>query len=274
MPMGRLQQTFRVLGLLILAAAVAAPALAYTIVLKDGETIQAQEKYEIRNGRAFFTLTNGTETFIDADQIDVAKTERANQGGDLGATGILIDEGTAAQPPPTRTEDDRRSSLADLIRRGTAGPGSRPEAARPSTPARPREPEAEGTPRTTAGFVDLTAVPRRPLDDAQLATALRNQFLNQGIEEVQVFQGTAGSRPLVEVTTAAESTVLRAMVVGANALLQLREQFPDRLRELELLMVTPSGGRGGQFQMDPEMASQLMGRQLTPDDFFVRYVQF
>lgn len=262
--------------LVILAGAVAAPGLAYTIVLQDGSRVQAQEKYEIRNGRAYFTLTNGTRTFIEADQIDVAKTEQANRGGDLGATGILIDEGTETRPPAPKTNEDRRRSLADLIRQGNAGPANRPEPeSRRSAPAPSREPEpAETVPRTPAGYVDLTALPRESLDDAELAAALRSQFLNQGIEEVEVFQGTANTRPLVQVTTAAESTVLRAMVVGANALLQLREQFPDRLRELELLMVTPSGGRGGQFRIDPSMANQLMGRQLTPNDFFVQYVQF
>lgn len=262
--------------LVILAGALAAPGLAYTIVLKDGQQVQAQEKYEIRDGRAYFTLTNGTRTFIDADQIDVPKTEQANRSGDLGATGILIEEGET-RPPATapRTDEDRQRSLADLIRRGNAGPANRPgpEARRPPAPSREPEPEAD-VPRTAGGFVDLTALPRKRLDDAELASALRGQFLNQGIEEVEVFQGSADTRPLVQVTTAAESTVLRAMVVGANALLQLREQFPDRLRDLELLMVTPAGGRGGQFRIDPSMARQLMGRQITPDDFFVQYVQF
>lgn len=272
--MRRLQAIFRVTSIVLLAGILAAPGWAYTIILKDGSRVQAQEKYEIRDGRAYITLSNGTRTFLDADQIDVPATERANQQGDFGGTGILIDEGTATEPVAPETEDDRKKNLAELIRRGDAGPSARRDRPPATAPAQPRETESSGLPRTFAGFVDLTLLPRQRLEDAQLATALRNQFLNQGFQDVQVYRGSSAMRPLVRVVTSSEPKVMRAMVVAARTLLQLREQFADRLRELELLAVTPSGERGAQFQMDPQMATELMGQHLTPDEFFLQYVQF
>ncbi|HEX2165029.1 MAG TPA: hypothetical protein VHM02_13890, partial [Thermoanaerobaculia bacterium] len=64
----------------VLAAVIAAwPAAAYVIYLRDGSKIIAQEKYVVRDGRAYVTLQNGTRTFLDAGEIDVARTERANR---------------------------------------------------------------------------------------------------------------------------------------------------------------------------------------------------
>lgn len=252
----------------------AGPLLAYTIVLKDGNTIQAREKHEVRNGKAYIVLTNGTETVLDANQIDVQKTERANQGGDLGGTGILIDEGSSTQPPPPQTDRDRRRSLADMIRSGDAGPTNQPSTTRTRPPSPSRAAESAGVPRTSAGYVDLTALRRRPLENERLSTALRRHFVQKNIDPVTVYQGTSPSNPLVQVTATSEAAVLRAMVVGADALLQLQDRFADGLETLELLVVTPDGGRGGQFQMTPAMANELIGQQIGVDEFFLRYVLF
>ena len=51
------------------------------VVLKGGKTIAAKEKYRIEKGRAIITLPNGTQTFVPADQIDVARTEEMNRAG-------------------------------------------------------------------------------------------------------------------------------------------------------------------------------------------------
>ena len=68
------------LGLLAAASLLLATA-AYTIVLKDGSTLVAKEKYTVQNGRAIITLLNGTQTFVPADRIDVKRTEQANRSG-------------------------------------------------------------------------------------------------------------------------------------------------------------------------------------------------
>ena len=62
----------------LLVLGLAIPAHAYTIYLKDGSTLIAKEKYRVEEGKAIITLQNGTQTFIDASEIDVARTERTN----------------------------------------------------------------------------------------------------------------------------------------------------------------------------------------------------
>ena len=87
---------------LVAAASLLLAAVAYTIVLKDGSTLQAKEKYTVKNGRAIIILLNGAQTFVPVDQIDVPKTEQANKLG-LG-TGVLVpgspqDVGTVPAQP-------------------------------------------------------------------------------------------------------------------------------------------------------------------------------
>ncbi|HMB52750.1 MAG TPA: hypothetical protein VKU40_05500, partial [Thermoanaerobaculia bacterium] len=68
---------FVALAVAVLLAAL--PAAAYTIYLKDGSRMIARDKYEIKGDQAVFVLQSGTRTTIDLDEIDVARTEKANE---------------------------------------------------------------------------------------------------------------------------------------------------------------------------------------------------
>lgn len=57
------------------------PLSAYTIVLRDGSTVQAQSPYRVEGERAVITLQNGTQTFLSLSEIDVERTAAANRDG-------------------------------------------------------------------------------------------------------------------------------------------------------------------------------------------------
>jgi hypothetical protein len=117
-------------------------------------------------------------------------------------------------------------------------------------------------------------MPRTPYADAAIASELRQFFLGQKAEAVEVYQGSQAGRPLVVVTTSSEGSVFRALAAGANALLQLRDRFPQKVQGLELLMVTPAQERAGQFVLTPEMAEDLVAKRVNLISFFLDNVQF
>lgn len=253
---------------LAVALLVALPAAAYTIYLEDGSKLIARDKYEVRDGKAYFVLESGTSTFIDVDEIDLERTERANRSN-LG-TAVVIEEGEtrdAPTPPPEEPE----TSLGDLIQQRRRTPSPRPDGGEPADAA--ASAAAPELPRTPAGFVDLVALERQPYSDLEAAVELKRLFTSQGMEGAQIFQGTSGGTPLVVVSASAEASVFRALAVAASALVQLREQGRS-LDALELLITTPSGGRAGQFALTPEMASELLSQRVDISTFFLRNVQF
>lgn len=263
----------RALVAAVLALALASPALAYTIYLKDGSTIIAREKYRVDGDRAYIVLQNGTETFLQAEEIDVERTEKANRR-DVG-TALVIEDGEVREGSAEDLRRERRqeeSTLRDLIQRGAAGPSNLPEPRREDT--RGVEDREPTLPRTRAGYVDFGALDKEDFADDEAATRLREIFEAREVEAVEVFQGTSPQRPLVVVTTGSESGVRRATLVASLALLQFQEDDPGRIEAVELYVSTPSGGRGGQFVITPEVAQALLGRQMDYPTFFLRYVQF
>lgn len=262
------------LAVLALCAAVfvAVPASAYTIYLKDGKTIQSKGKYVLRDGKAYITLPNGTQTFLDAKEIDVARTEQANRR-DYGGNAVVLDQGTAPPPGPQAPPVARRKTLSDLI--ATRGPETRdlprdlPENRR-ETPADDRGQAS----RTKAGFLDFSTVARRPFGHTDVASELAQFFRGQGVEEVEVHAGTRNDRPLIEITTNSEGSVFRSLAISANALLHIRGRFPDKVAGFELLLMTPARERAGQFVLTPEMAGDLISKRVELAAFFVQNVQF
>ncbi len=115
---------------------------------------------------------------------------------------------------------------------------------------------------------------RRPYPNLEVASELLELYRGQGVEEVQLFAGTRSDRPLVEITTASEASVLQALTASADALLQLRRRHPGKTAALELLMATPARERAGQFVLTPDLAEELAAKKVEVTAFFVRNVQF
>lgn len=255
------------LALLALLLA-AAPAAAYTVYLKDGSRIVAREEYKVVDGTAYIVMPNGTTTFIDAAEIDVPRTEQANEqklGSAMVLEGGEVREMTAEDARPV----ERRRTLADLIASRDSGGPALPEARRGAS-----APAAGDLALTAGGYPDLRALPPRPLGDLDLAAQIQQMYIGQGLEMVEVLQGTGASRPRVLVTTGSEASVFRALAVTCAALLRLRESRPDAVEAIELVMTTSDQEIGGQFVVTPELAAQLMTKQVDIATFYLAHVQF
>ena len=252
----------------LLALLAAAPLLAsgYTIYLKDGSRLVAKEKYKVAGGRAIITLLNGTQTFVPAAQIDARRTEDANRNGYGGAVvlpGTPQDVGPApAQPPKDKT-------LADLIAARAAAPRELPTSRREKT-----EPTPGSLTKTKAGYLDFASLTRKPFPSAEVTAELQQFFHGQGIEEMEIYQGTRPDQPLLEITTNSEGSVFKALTTAANALLHVRDLFPGKVAAFELLLTTPERERAGQFVLTPETATDLVSKKVDVTAFFVRNVQF
>ncbi len=249
-----------------LLALAASPLLAYKIVLKDGSSMVAKEKYRISGGRAIITLPNGIQTFLQASQIDVAKTEEANKN-DYG-TAVVI-EGAEVKPVAPAAPAPRERTLADLIESRRGQPRELPSARREAR----RAAAAGAGGKTRAGYLDLQTLPRRPFAQLDVAAELQQFFRGKGIEEVEVYQGSEPDRPLLEVTASSEAGVFRALAVAANALLRIRDTHPG-VGGLELLMATPAKERAGQFVVTPQDAADLVAKNVEIASYFVNNVQF
>ncbi|HEV7508725.1 MAG TPA: hypothetical protein VGS07_27850 [Thermoanaerobaculia bacterium] len=254
-----------ILALLGLLAPAAFAAAGYMVYLKDGHTIPAKEKYKVENGKAIITLLNGTQSFLPLDQVDVAKTDEANRDGYGKA--VLLPGSPKDVGPVAKAQKDR--TLDDLIRARGAAPRELPASRRDKSVGSPGQMS-----KTKAGFNDLSTLPQRPYANAEVTTELQQSFHGQGFEDVEIFEGTQGDRPLLIITTNSEGSVFKALSAAANALLRVRERFSNKVGALELLMTMPSRERAGQFVLTPDQASELAAKKVDLTAFFVRNVQF
>lgn len=247
----------------VVAFLAAGPLAAYTIYLKDGSTVQAKSKYRIEGDRAYIVLPNGTQTFINVREIDIKRTDAANKA-DYGGNAVILQE--AAPPRDGTPPPPPKKRLSDVIaKRGAELPGPQREPVK----AVPLE-----SLKTKSGNTDFSTLPRRMYEPAEIAGEIRQFFLGQGVPEVMIYAGTKPSRPLIQVTAGTENGVFRGLAVGANAILHIRDRFPGKVDAFELLLVTSSGERGGQFVLTPEMASDLVAKKVQLSAFFVENVQF
>lgn len=250
--------------LAVLLLLCALPLAAYTIWLKDGTSILARGKYEVKNGKAIIILSNGEQSSLDAAQIDVARTDAANRGKDYGTTDLgetHVVPGKEPPPPPNR-------SLADLI-------ASHPPSSRQLPVARRASEGAAGQAvRSKAGYLDLSTLQRVPFPRAEVTADLQQFLRAQGVEEVEIWNGSQPDRLLLEATTGSEGSVFQCLTAGATALLRVRERFPQAVAAFELVMKTPARERAGQFVLTPEAAAALVAKKIDPPAFFMANVQF
>lgn len=247
----------------VVALLATGPLAAYTIYLKDGSAVQAKTKYRVEGNRAYIVLPNGTQTFIDVREIDVKRTEAANKA-DYGGNAVILQE--AAPPRDGTPPPPPKQRLSDVIaKRGSELPGPQREPAK----AVPLE-----SLKTKSGHTDFATIPRRMYEPAEIAAEIRQFFLGQGVPEVAIYVGTQPSHPLVQVTVGTETGVFRGLAVGANAILHIRDRFPGKVEAFDLLLVTTSGERGGQFVLTPAMAADLVAKKVQLSAFFIENVQF
>ncbi len=264
-------RTMKFALIFLMALTLAAPAMAYTIYLKDGSKILAKEKYEVVDGKALIVLKNGTHAFYDASRIDVARTETANLNSYGNA--VVVEQGRIVPLSKKAAAAERKEpTLSDLIKQRRAG------IRREKTPESVQE-EAEAAvptaPTTTATGAALFAdLPRKAHRDLEVVSEIQQYFRSQGAGEAAVFRGTRSSRPLVEVSTDSEATVFRTLTVACNALLEIQARHGRALTGFDLLLLGAQNSRAGQFSLTPEMAKELVEKRIEAPRFFVKYVDF
>lgn len=263
------------LAMLALSLLIVAPALAYTVFLKDGTQIIAKEKYRIEGERVILTLPSGTQAFYQAAEVDIAKTEEFNKV-DYGTAKVI--EGKETRTLATDEALDDKVTLTDLLsRREKTLAMPEPQRRAPDTPTpteRDSQELAASVPRTKAGFADFFEMPREPYPKAVILSEVMRYLKGQGWDAVRLYRGTRLDRPLVEIVAASEASVFKAMKDAANGLVQIHERFPEDVGGFELLLVTDSQLRAGQFTLTPELANLLVTEELDVASFFLRYVEF
>lgn len=250
------------LGCMLLMFLVS-PVWGYTVVLKDGSQIVTDGKYRIEGEKAILTLPSGTQAFYDAAQIDVARTDELNKVN-YGNARLIEGRKVTQLAEDARIGEDR--SLSELV--------GRRELALPEPRRRDSNRNNERVRYTSAGFVDLVALPRKPLANSEISTAIVSYMQGQGVESVKVFAGSAEQHVLMQVVTVSETSVFKALEVAAAGLQQMNERFPSEVAGFELLMLTDEDSRAGQFLLTPELADLLVSKRIETASFFLRYVEF
>ena len=250
----------------LLSLILVVPLEAYTIYLKDGSTLVAKEKYRVEDGKALIVLQNGTQTFIAASEIDVEKTESVNRSN-YGTAFFIDEEGKVVEAPVTPTEKQR---LTDIASTAESAPTARDRATRPEAASK----DTADYPRTPAGFIDLALIPRTPYRDLDISVEISRFLRTLAVSDFKVFQGTAPGRIFLEMVANSEATVFRNIEAAADTLIHLRNQYPDQVDELEILLINSNRDRAGQFLIDNVMAAALGDKSADTAAFFIANVQF
>jgi len=250
-------------AVLVALALVAAPGWAYTVFLKDGSTIQAQEKYTVQGELALIRLQSGTTSSIPLAQIDVARTETANRSRYDSTTMVI--EGGQTSGLQTTAEAPRKQTLSDLIKERSDGELRRPGASA-GTAAVPEVPAA-------ASRIGATRPSRAPYPDTDVATRLLGFVSARGISAVSVHRGRQTDVPLLVFETQSEGSVFKSIVASASALVQARAAGAA-IGGVEVLCETPDGGTGGGFDLSPELARRVLSGDYEITRFFVENVRF
>lgn len=236
-----------------------APIDAYTIVLRDGSTIQARSRYRVQGERALITLQNGTDTFLSLSEIDVEETEAVNRDGYEGA--VVLEEPAGVSAVDTRP----------------AAPGDMTDAASSAraTPSAQRGAKAtpDGPRVTAAGNLDFATLPRAPYPDSRVVRLLDRHFRGQRLTAVDVLRGSRDDRVLLSVTVGSEGEVFRAIALAATGLGALAEAGHAEVAAVELVMQTADGGDAGQLLLTPELVEPLVDGETEISDFYVRNVR-
>lgn len=256
----------RILVSAALICLVSGPLLAYTVYLKDGSTLLARTKYEIRGSKAIITLQNGTQTFIEASELDIPRCERLNQV-DYGAA-LILEDGRFQHRKVTKNPP-RQETLVDLARRTRATASHAPTNQSQNSNSGSKDPS-----KTIAGYDNLYSLSRTPYRNLNVADEIRNIFMEQNLEGISLSQGTSADRPLLAVTANSEGSVFHSLRTAAAALLQTSRNYPNDIRALELILSTNSQQKSGQFVLTPELASELLAKDTDISTFFVEHVQF
>lgn len=265
MPSRRPHRTALVIAAAFACALLVAPVWGYTIYLRDGSKIIANQKYTVRGDKAIIVLESGTESVLPLAEIDILRTEKANQNN-LG-TAVVIEGGQVQDLDRNTAPPPKKATLQDLIQsRGAQNQGTAP----PATEAPVRRTRAEASAATPSREPDG----RTPLRNVDLAQAIRTFLFGRGVTSVEVLQGSSSKRPVLVFSTGTEGQVFKALTASANALLHVRDLRPGEVDSFEVTCNSTAGGSAGRFTLTPPIAQDLVAGRIELPAFYVKYVQF
>lgn len=232
-----------------------APLAAYTIYLKDGSHLIAKQKYRIQGKHALIILPSGTESFLDLNQIDVERTKAANSNN--YGTALILNNGklTNSKPAPPAPKGP---TLGDLIEERKVGPTV----------------GLSGSAQTAQDRAARQEMVPKPYPNTEIVDRITSFLTAQGLPHITVLRGERLERPRIDIVTDSESAVFRALEASAKLLAQLRQDHPNSVFALSLHLHTSKGEHAGNFILNPERASELLGGQEEVSEFYVRHVEF
>ena len=256
---------FRFAAVAILLAGISVPALAYKLVLKDGQEIDTVEPYRIEGDRAVFTLASGTQSSIALSEVDVQKTREANER-DLGTAVVINRDGTSGSYDPEANSRQQTRTLQRLLRERERerAAQSEPEESEVDLPSVVRQ--------TAGGNDDLLSLERRVPLDGDLGRRLDSELRKAGAGNFSVYQGSKADRLFVEWTIRSEDDLMDSLPRSARAILASIQS--SSLDAVELLFVTSSRQRAGQFLIDLGGAETLSSGSVSAAEFYIAFVQF
>lgn len=239
---------------LILAALltfVAVPSFArYVVVLKNGSSYLAKEKWTVVNGKAIVKLENGQSLQLDPALIDVARSEQMTKVGTAGASVVDL-----SPDVPKTAPAPRQPSLGSAIKLRPKTDGS--------------ESPAKSGPAPVAAPI---SVPAGSLASDVIAKFER-AYENDGIFESKV-SATGPDSYRVELTVDTEDRVFGAL--STTSAMIMRNAFVEgaKIELVELFMKTTTGGAAGRFQMSRADADALLNKKIRREDYFITKVLY
>jgi len=226
---------------------------SYIVYLKDGSTYTAKEKYRVENGKAIITLMNGTIISIDLNLIDVKKTEEANKAG-IDSAVVLDDVKSTPSIPKTTT----KPSLGDI--------------AKPKENLETKKIEI-GTGKKNIKTKTVEEK-EKPYDDEVVRKAIGTVLDNVYLFEHEILKGSTPDTVKIIVTTDNEKDVFSSLTAIAKATVELYDNGKKSINNVEIYLKTISGAPAGRFNIDISTIRNLAQWNITPQQFFVKYVLF
>ncbi|HYC58378.1 MAG TPA: hypothetical protein VEK79_02320 [Thermoanaerobaculia bacterium] len=246
-----MKKTFTLIAFTALVA-VQSFAANYIVVLKNGQSFTAKEKWTVVNGKAIVKLTNGQSLQLDPSLIDVAKSEQMTKFGTASASVVDLSPNLpAAQAPKQQTP-----SLGTSIK------------LRPKN-AQPTEPQSQKAATTTPTPAVVAVTPGSLASD--VINKFERAYENDGIFELKVASTGTGTYR-VELTVDTEDRVFGA--ISTTAAMIVRNAFVDgaTINGVDLFMKTTTGGAAGRFQMSRADAEALLSNKVKREEYFISKV--
>jgi hypothetical protein len=234
------------LAALLTLVAMQSFAAAYVVVLKNGASYAAKEKWTVVNGKALVKLENGQMLQLDPALIDVAKSEAMTKVGMANASVVDLN------PNMPQAKPQQKASIGTAIK---------------------LRPKSDTTQPVVSG--SIPAAPPVSVPAGSIASDVIEKF-ERAYENDGIFESTVAATSEhnfhVELTVDTEERVFRAL--STTSAMIVRNAFVEgaKVEMVELFMKTTTGGAAGRFQMTRADAEALLNKSVKREDYFIRKV--